>query len=211
MITALLAGLAFGLFMSISVGPTIFAIVKYSVSYGWKAGMSFVLGVSISDIIYVALANSASGWLSGILSHEKLIGYIGSLIFVAMGIYGIVKKIIVTRNPRDMATVTSKDYWKIVASGFLMNTFNPGVVLTWITSVAAVANQNSSYRFIFFVTCLSVILGFDLVKVLLAQNIRKRLTPRNIVYMNRISALCILAIGLFLFVKIALDIRIAGH
>jgi threonine/homoserine/homoserine lactone efflux protein len=44
MTSALIAGLAFGLFMAISVGPTIFAILKYSISYGWKAGISFVIG-----------------------------------------------------------------------------------------------------------------------------------------------------------------------
>lgn len=211
MSSAIIAGLGFGLFMSISVGPTIFAIIKYSISYGWKAGLSFVLGVSVSDIIYVALANLASGFLSGILSHEKLIGYTGSAIFIIIGIHGYFKKIVVTRNPRDMATVSSKHYWKIFASGFLLNTFNPGVIITWITSVAAIANMNNAYRFSFFASCLGLILTFDFSKVFLAQSIRKKLTPRNIIYLNRISALCIFAIGIFLFFKIAFDIKVAGH
>lgn len=122
MISAILAGLAFGLFMAVSVGPTIFAIIKYSISYGWKAGVSFVIGVSLSDSLYVALANLASGWLSGLMSHEKMIGYIGSALFVTIGLYGFFKKIKVTRNNRDMATVKTSDYWKIFSSGFLMNT-----------------------------------------------------------------------------------------
>lgn len=210
MLSALLAGFAFGLFMSISVGPIIFAIVKYSVSYGWKAGISFVIGVSVSDIIYVALANLTSGWLEGMLIHEKLIGYAGALLFIGMGVFGFFKKIVVTRNPRDIATVNSRHYRKIMASGFLLNTFNPGVVLTWITSVATIASQNSSYRFVFFVTTLGLILGIDLFKVLLAEKIRKKLNARNIIYMNRISALCIFAIGMFLLVKVALDIKIGG-
>ena len=210
MYSAIIAGLGFGLFMSISVGPTIFAIIKYSISYGWKAGMSFVLGVSISDIIYVALANAASGFLSDLLSHEKLIGYTGSALFIIMGIYGYFKKIKVTRNAKDMATVSSKDYWKIFASGFLLNTFNPGVIITWITAVAAIANMNNAYRFLFFISCLGLILTVDFSKVFLAQKIRTKLTPRNIVYLNRISALCILVIGIFLFLKIAFDIKFAG-
>ncbi|MBL7765173.1 MAG: LysE family transporter [Chitinophagaceae bacterium] len=211
MISALIAGLGFGLFMAISVGPTIFAILKYSISYGWKAGISFVIGVSISDSLYVAMANLASGWLAGLMSHEKLIGYIGSALFAIMGLHGFFKKIKVTRNIQDMAKVKNRDYWKIFASGFLMNTFNPGVIITWITAVAAISNMGPSYRVIFFAACLGLILGFDFLKVLLAQKIRKKLTPRTIVYMNRISALCILGIGVFLFLKIAFDIQIAGH
>ena len=210
MISAVLAGIAFGLFMAISVGPTIFAIIKYSISYGWKAGMSFVIGVSLSDIIYVALANQASGWLSGLMVHEKLIGSIGSAIFILIGIYGFFKKIKVTRNKRDMATVSSKDYWKIFASGFLMNTFNPGVIIIWITAVAAISNMEVSYRFLFFASCLSLILSFDILKVLLAQGIRSLLTPRNIVYLNRISALCMAGIGIFFLLKTLIGFKIGG-
>ncbi len=210
MISALLAGLAFGLFMAVSVGPTIFAIIKYSISYGWKAGVSFVVGVSLSDSLYVALANLASGWLSELMSHEKTIGYIGSALFISIGLYGFFKKIKVTRNNRDMATVTSKDYWKIFSSGFLLNTFNPGVILTWITAVAAISTMSNAYRIIFFGTCLGLILSLDFLKVFLAQKIRTKLTPRNIVYLNRISALCIAGIGVFLFFKIAFDIKLGG-
>ncbi|MBP6623582.1 MAG: LysE family transporter [Chitinophagaceae bacterium] len=211
MISALFAGVAFGLFMAISVGPTIFAIIKYSLSYGWKAGISFVIGVSISDIIYVALSNLASGWLSGLLSHEKLIGGIGSILFLFIGIYGFFKKIKVTRNKRDMATVSNKDYFKIFGSGFLMNTFNPGVIIIWITAVATIANTEASYRIIFFMSCLSVILTFDTLKVILAQGIRSMLTPRNIVYLNRISALCMVGIGLFFLIRTLLGLKIMGY
>lgn len=210
MISAIIAGLGFGLFMSISVGPTIFAIIKYSISFGWRAGVSFVLGVSLSDIIYVALANLASGFLSELLNHEKLIGYMGSALFIGIGLYGYFKKIKVTRNVRDMATVSTKDYWKIFSSGFFLNTLNPGVIITWITAVAAISNMNASYRFLFFGSCLGLILTFDFSKVILAQKIRNKLTPRKIIYLNRISALCLLGIGVFLLLKIALDIKVAG-
>ncbi len=211
MISALIAGLGFGLFMSITVGPTIFAIIKYSISFGWKAGVSFVLGVSLSDIIYVALANLASGFLAELMNHEKIIGYIGSSLFIGIGLYGYLKKIKVTRHSRDIATVTTNDYWKIFSSGFLLNTFNPGVIITWITAVAAISNMHASYRFVFFATCLGLILSFDFSKVFLAQKIRNKLTPRKIVYLNRISALCLLGIGIFLLIKIAFDIKVAGH
>jgi threonine/homoserine/homoserine lactone efflux protein len=210
MFSALLTGLAFGLFMSISVGPAIFAIIKYSITYGWRSGLSFVVGISVSDTLYVALANSASQWLSELLDYKTQIAYVGSLLFIVLGIYGFFKKIKVTRHKGDMATVSSGHYFKIFASGFFMNTFNPGVILVWITSVAAIASMGSSYRFIFFVSCLSLILGFDLWKVLLAQIIRKRLTPRNIVYLNRISAIVLFGIGLFLFLAVFFRIKIGS-
>ena len=219
-ISVLLAGMGLGLFMSISVGPTIFAIIKYSINYGWKAGMSFVAGVSISDILYIALANIASAWLVGLMSYADIIGYIGSGLFILMGVYGYFKKIKVTRNRNDDANVTSKDYIKILLSGFMMNTFNPGVIITWLTAVAAVSNLQaneanhqlqSTYTLLFFGSCLGFILGMDTLKVFLAQKIRKKLTPRTIVYLNRISALCILVLGIFLLIKVSFGIKLGGY
>jgi threonine/homoserine/homoserine lactone efflux protein len=209
--TAFYLGCGFGLFMAVSVGPTIFAIIKYSITYGWRAGMSFVLGVSLSDSIYVLLANMASAWLSGLMSHEKTIGYLGAVLLIIFGLYGFFKKIKVTRNRNDDAKVSSRDYFKIFASGFLMNTLNPGVIITWITAVAAISTMTAAYRLVFFITCLGIILGFDFLKVLLAQRIRKRLTPRNIIYLHRISALCLVVIGIVLFLKSMFDITFGAE
>lgn len=199
-----------GLFMSISVGPTIFAIIRYSLQSGWKAGISFVVGVSMSDIIYVSLANSASNYLGQLLKHLNFIGYAGALVFVIMGIFGLTKKVKIKRHAHDDANVPGKQYPKIALSGFLMNSLNPGVIITWLSAVAAIATFKTGERFTFFSACLTLILGFDLLKVLLAQRIRKQLTARTILYLNRISALCILGMGIFMFIKTYLGIKIGG-
>ena len=214
--SVLLAGLGLGLFLSVAVGPALFAILRYSLQFGWRAGLSFVAGVSLSDILYVSLANAASGWLGSLMAHGREIGLSGAVLLMGMGAYGLFKKIRVTRNRTDDARVSSRDYWKILGSGFLMNTFNPGVVLTWITAAAAVSNfrqdaPGQGYAVIFFGSCLGLVLGFDILKVFLAQAIRRRLTPRKIVYLNRISALCILVIGLFLFVRSLFGITLGGY
>lgn len=210
MFSILLAGLGMGLFMSISVGPTIFAILRYSVQSGWKAGMAFVLGVSVSDILYVALANSASARLAQLLTHMTFIGYAGALVFIGMGLSAFLKKVKVNRHAADDAKVPGQQYTRIALSGFLMNSLNPGVIITWLSAVAAIATFNTSERFTFFAACLLLILGFDLLKVLLAQRIRKHLTPRTILYLNRISALCIVGMGVFLLIKTYLGLKIGG-
>ena len=53
MIAPLLKGLVLGIFLAISVGPVIFAILKQSINYGHKAGYIFVAGISVSDISLV--------------------------------------------------------------------------------------------------------------------------------------------------------------
>lgn len=210
----LLSGLGLGLFLSVAVGPALFAILRYSLQFGWRAGLSFVMGISLSDILYVCLANAASGWLGGLMAHEREIGLAGAALLMGMGAYGLFKKIRVTRNRTDDANVRQRDYIKILGSGFLMNTFNPGVVLTWITAAAAVSNFRADmpgHTLVFFGSCLGLVLSFDILKVFLAQAIRRRLTPRKIVYLNRISALSIFIIGLFLLIRSLFGITLGGY
>ena len=90
--SAIIQGVVIGLFIAISVGPTLFAVIRYSMHHSYKAGIAFVLGVSLSDIIYVTLANMASGWLSFLNDHQREVGYIGGALFVAMGLYGVLKR-----------------------------------------------------------------------------------------------------------------------
>jgi threonine/homoserine/homoserine lactone efflux protein len=49
MAEALLKGLTFGIWLSLSVGPVLFSIVKHSLNNG-QGGGAFIFGVSMSDI-----------------------------------------------------------------------------------------------------------------------------------------------------------------
>ena len=81
-----------GLFMAISVGPTLFAVIRYSMNHSWKSGMAFVLGVSLSDILYVTLANLAAPFLEALHRYEKILAYGGGGILIAIGLHGILAK-----------------------------------------------------------------------------------------------------------------------
>jgi threonine/homoserine/homoserine lactone efflux protein len=210
--SAIVQGISYGLFIALSVGPTIFAIIKYSISYGPKAGFSYIAGVSVSDFMFVAMANLAASFLSMANSHQKLIGISGSLLLIAMGLYGFLKKLVVQRSTDTIAPIGAGGLIKIAVSGFFMNTLNPGVIITWIAMSAFVGNESLNYKITTFVTALIVILGFDCLKVLGANKVRKLLTPRNIIILQRVSALCLLGVGLFLFIKFTFfNVKITGH
>ena len=206
-IDAIVKGVLFGLFMAISVGPTLFVILKYSLNHSYKAGLAFVLGVSLSDIIYVTLANFAASWLEVLHTYKKPIAYGGAIVLIIIGLSGLIKKHKPQKPSATPVVVTGAHYFRIWLSGFLINTFNPGVILTWLTLVATTANTPVIYRIILFGTCLALILSLDFVKVFLADAIRRSLTPRRILYMQRFSAVCILLIGIALFISTAFGIQ----
>jgi threonine/homoserine/homoserine lactone efflux protein len=195
--SAMLNGLLFGLFLAISVGPTLFALIKYSLHYSYKAGIAFVIGVSVSDIIYVVIANAATSFLLVLKTYEKPLAIALSILVIGAGIVGLLnKKKSVNIDFSEQTIMSKTDTAKIFASGFLINTLNPAVAINWLGAAAVIATKNLSYKLIFFTSCLGLIIGIDLLKVLLSSKIKSKLTPSTVVKIQKISSLILLLIGL---------------
>jgi threonine/homoserine/homoserine lactone efflux protein len=194
---AILKGLTFGLLLSIAVGPVLFSIIKQSINNGHKGGMAFVLGVSASDITWVLISNVFTELFNSIQLHKKEVGLIGSVLLVLMGIFFIFfKKVKVNEEGKQVFTFRKRDYAKLFFAGYFMNVLNPGVILFWVTTSTTVAFHTANNRIIIFVTCLALVLAMDIIKVMLAGKIRKRLTPHNIHILNRISGIVLIVFGI---------------
>ena len=102
---------------------------------------------------------------------------------------------------------------EIWGSGFLINTINPGVIINWLAAVTVLATNGATagYRFIFFAVCLIIVLGIDFGKVFLADSIRKRLTLRVMMYLQKISAGVLFLFGLAILVATVFDLGSLGH
>lgn len=196
---AVVKGILVGLFMAISVGPTLFAIIRYSLNFSYKAGLAFVLGVSVSDAMYVTVANIAASWLSDLEPYEKHIAFGGAVALMGIGLFGLLRKLKPKRPSSVQVAISGGHFFRIWLSGFLVNTLNPGVLITWLGAVTIIAQESAMYRFLLFGTALAIILSIDFAKVFLAERIRRLLTVRMVIYVQRISAACLLLIGIVLF------------
>jgi threonine/homoserine/homoserine lactone efflux protein len=204
---AIVKGILVGLFMAISVGPTLFAVIKYSLNYSYRAGLAFVIGVSVSDIMFVTLANIAATWLEYLKPYEKYIAFGGAGALMIMGLSGFFKKQTPRRPSSEPVAVSNGQYFKIWLGGFLVNTLNPGALITWLGAVTLIANTTLLYRIVLFTTCLIIILGVDFSKVFLAEKIKRFLTIRRIVYVQRFSAICLFLIGTALLVSTLFSVQ----
>lgn len=200
MVQAFIQGIGLGLLLSISVGPILFSTIKQSLNNGHKGGMAFVLGVSFSDIILVLISNVFTQLFAELNEYREQIGIAGCIFLVSMGLYFIFfKKVKV--NPEGKQLIIqfrAKDYAKLFASGFLMNTLSPACIIFWITWSTAFIAFSIKQRIIIFVTCLAVVLMLDIAKVMLAGKIRNRLTPHNIHILNRINGIILIVFGIAL-------------
>jgi len=199
MLEALLKGLTLGLLLSISVGPVIFSIIKQSLNSGHRGGIAFVLGVSASDITLVLVSNVFTELFGYLVEHKKFIGIAGSLFLICMGIFFLFfKKIKVDDGGILLMPTRKRDYVKIFLSGYFMNTLNPAVFIFWLTTSTTLITLSVNNRILAFVICLSFVLTADIFKVMMAQKIRKKLTPHNIQLLSRLNGLILLGFGIVL-------------
>jgi threonine/homoserine/homoserine lactone efflux protein len=205
MVDAFLKGLAISLLLIFSVGPVIFTIIKQSINHGRRGGFSFIIGVWISDLIWVMLSNGFSEAIKTLLDFKIPIGIAGCCFLIGMGVYFAFIKKIEPRKKReavelagDEYTPTGKrtNYFAIMSSGFIINTLNPAVISFWVIMAASLASVYSFYdRIIIFSTCLAVNMLADIGKVLGAGYIGKKLSDRVILIINRVSGALYLIFG----------------
>src|SRR5580698_5258432 len=155
MTEAILKGLALGFVLALSVGPIIFTIIKHSLNNGHKGGFSFVAGVWISDILLVVLSNTLSAAVSLLDKHEKIVGCLGGLFLVGMGIYfALFKKVKIQDPDKADARFRKRDMARLFASGFIINTLNPGVIFFWLGNATLLAvNHTMKERIVIFSVC----------------------------------------------------------
>lgn len=203
-IQAILKGLLMGLLLVISVGPVIFTIIKQSINNGKEGGFSFVAGVWVSDFIWVLLSNTFSEFVTGMLDFKKPIGIGGSAILISMGVFYLCfKKVKVHPEDVSLPPLQGSDHAKLALQGFLINTFNPGVMGFWLTSATALAVTHTiRERIIIFGTCLLLNMSADVGKVTLAGKLRSKLTLHNIKVINRVSGFIFLVFGSALLIGV---------
>jgi len=203
MIDALVKGFAISLLLVFSVGPLVFTIIKQSINNGRVGGFSFVGGIWLSDVMWVILSNAFSQVVIQMKEYQKEIGFTGSVFLIAMGVYFLFFKKIYLKEEENKIILTARTHTKLVLSGFLINALNPGVMIFWLTTATTIAATHTvKQRIIIFTTCLIINTSVDILKVVLAGKIRKRLNEKNISLINKISGALLLGFGIALLVGI---------
>jgi len=205
MIEAILKGFALGLLLVISVGPVVFTIIKQSLNNGHKGGFSFVAGVWVSDFILVILSNAFTELVKQLLEYKKVIGYIGSIFLVAIGVYYCFFKKVHLRSEENDKTFRfgKREFAKLFASGFIINTFNPSVMFFWLVNATALSISHTlQQRIVIFSVCLLMNMAADVGKVMLAGKLRSRLTVHNLSIINKVSGSILIAFGIALVYSI---------
>ncbi|HEX2535451.1 MAG TPA: LysE family transporter [Chitinophagaceae bacterium] len=201
MLEALWKGIVLGLVLSLSVSPVLFATLKQSINNGIKGGISFILGVSVSDILLALATNLFTEAISFMKEQQDPIGFLSSILLISIGVYFLFfKKVQVNEEGAVVIRFRKRDYVKIFLAGFFMNILNPFILIFWLNMAALFVQHTLNERVVLYGTALSLLLAVDLTKVFLAQKLRRKLTYKNIHLMNQINGGILILFGLAIIV-----------
>ena len=194
------AAIPLGFLLSFMVGPVFFVLLETSAIKGFRAGVSFNIGVILADILFLIISYFSSFQLLENLSNQPGLYVFGGMILLVYGLVIFVKK----APKKDQVKASNGTYVGLMVKGFLLNFINIGVLVFWLGVLIIVGPSldNIPNRiFIFFGSMLATYFITDLFKIILAKQLKRKLTKERIAYIKKGLGVVLMVCGLVLIIK----------
>ncbi len=190
-------GLFLGVAASVPLGPVGILCIQRTLSKRLKSGFLSGLGAATADLIFASVAFFSLAMITSFIeSNQIIITLVGGLCIVIVGVN------IFFTNPevqirRNRAGKTS--YWQDYISVFFVTLANPAFILVYVALFATFGLSNEMGRLNGMAMLTGVFAGCTLWWLLLTSAVnlvRKRFSPRHLLWMNRIAGFVIAALGI---------------
>lgn len=203
MIEDIITGIPLGIFLSFLVGPVFFVLLETSAVKGFRAAMVFDFGVVLADILFIAIAYFSSYRLIQTIKNDPAIFIFGGIMMLTYGIISFIKLKKVSKKVEEIPVeeLIKKNYIGLFFKGFFLNFINVGVLLFWFMILITIGPKlelENSRMITFFSTVLLTYLVVDIGKVLLAKQLRSKMTPTNILKIKKLISILLVIFGLTL-------------
>lgn len=201
---ALINGIKYGLFLTILVGPLVFALIQAGVERGFRAGSMIGLGIWISDLLFILAVYYGFSYVKAVTEwqyFELTVGTAGGIILIATGLFTLMSK---TPDINQSKKITGT-YLALGIKGFLINTLNPFTVFFWVLVMTTVVAENAytpEKSFLYFGGILGTIVVTDSLKVLLAKKLRHYLEVHHLVWVRRVTGIALIIFGIVLIGRV---------
>lgn len=193
-----------GVFMAFMIGPVFFMLLQTSILKGIRAALAFDVGVILGDITFILMAYYGSRSLLEKVKDDPRLFLVGGLVLIVYGLITYLDK----NNKKEVQKASinpdNRNYLKLLLKGFFLNFINIGVLAGWLGIMVVVGpsvDMNPNAIFWYFVT---VIVGYfitDVIKIVLAKQLKKKLTPLVIYKIKRGMGVLLIVFGAFLMLQ----------
>ena len=206
MINDILSGIPWGIFLSFMIGPVFFILLETSIIKGFRAALVFDIGVVLGDIVFIAIAYLGSYRLIKSLEDNSSLFILGGILMLAYGVISFIslkkeKKINIHKIDNE---IIKKDYLGLFIKGFFLNIINIGVLGFWLAVIISVGpklEMENSRMLTFFTTVILTYLLIDCIKIVLAKQLKTKMTPSNILKIKKIISIVLMVFGVALIVQ----------
>ncbi|MBG6063287.1 threonine/homoserine/homoserine lactone efflux protein [Flavobacterium sp. CG_9.1] len=206
MINDILAGIPWGIFLSFMIGPVFFILLETSIIKGFRAALVFDLGVILGDIVFIGIAYLGSYRLIQSLKDQPALFIFGGVLMLAYGIISFIQLKKEQKINTDIIDkeIVKKNYISLFIKGFLLNIINIGVLGFWLAIIISVGpklEMQTSRMVTFFTSVIISYLVVDCVKILLAKQLKTKLTPVNILKIKKGISIIMMVFGIVLITQ----------
>jgi threonine/homoserine/homoserine lactone efflux protein len=207
MIQDILTAIPLGIFLSFLIGPVFFVLLETSAVKGFRAALVFDLGVVLADVFFILIAYFSSYRLIQSLKNDPAIFIFGGILMLTYGLISFIKlrKITSKTNEDDVEIVfQKKNYRALFIKGFLLNFINVGVLLFWFLILITVGPKlelENSRMLTFFTSVILTYLFVDMGKILLAKQLKHKMTPKNILNIKKIISILLILFGMTIMLQ----------
>ena len=206
MINDILSGIPWGIFLSFMIGPVFFILLETSIIKGFRAALVFDLGVVLGDIVFITIAYLGSYRLITSIKDNSALFMFGGILMLAYGVISYIslhkeKKIDTHKIDNE---IIRKDYLGLFIKGFFLNIINIGVLGFWLAIIISVGpklEMQTSRMLTFFTSVIFTYVFVDCIKILLAKQLKTKLTPTNILKIKKGISIVLMVFGIALIIQ----------
>ena len=206
MINDILSGIPWGIFLSFMIGPVFFILLETSIIKGFRAALVFDLGVICGDIVFIGISYLGIYRLIQSLKDKPALFIFGGILML---VYGIISFLQLKKEEKVNTDIIDKEiikknYGSLFVKGFFLNIINIGVLGFWLAIIISVGpklEMQTSRMITFFATVILSYLFIDCIKILLAKQLKNKLTPTNILKIKKGISIILMIFGVVLITQ----------
>jgi threonine/homoserine/homoserine lactone efflux protein len=171
--------------------------------------MVFDFGVVFADVVFILIAYFSTNQILEKLKDDPGLFIFGGVIMFSFGIISYIKEKKDFKKKQeedydDDDNIKKNNYLGLFFKGFLLNFINIGVLVFWMGIIIVFGpklNMETNRIILFITVIILTYFAVDILKILVAKQLKSKLTPFNIYKIKRVISVILMIFGGFLMVQ----------